>query len=447
MPRTWNSWELEGEPVGGFGYATFVVDLTLPSDMERFALWIPNASTAYTLWIQDRLLARNGSVGVNREQSRPQYIVHTVPYAPERSTVRLILQVSNFHHRRGGMWRALRLGTPEQISTLDVQETTYDLLLLGSFIALGLFNLFLFFNARTLTKHREVRDHSSPARQVPLFLALTFFAMTARVIVTGQILATRLFPAFPWSLQLRIEYLSAMIVLALFSLIAGRTYPTVVPRVVVRLVLVFVALNATVALLFPPLVYSRIVTSYNIIKSILLLVLTVRFVVWLARGHREAWPMIGTILIFFLITFGETLHYREVILSRDFAPVGFIVALLNRDGVNQPLTYLITTLGTLGLILIVFNLFAVRISIAFLKEQHTQVPLDKTALVQQYGVSSREYEVLELVAHGLSNKEIGNRLHISEGTVKNHLHRIMRKLDVGSRTEILARFSLQHPES
>ncbi|MFW6234895.1 MAG: LuxR C-terminal-related transcriptional regulator [Spirochaetota bacterium] len=447
MPHTWNSWELDSQPVGGFGYATFVAELRLPPDMERFALWIPNASTAYALWINDDLVAVNGVVGDDREQSRPQYIVNTVQYAPEQSPVRLTLQVSNFHHRRGGMWRALRLGTPEQIGTLDVQETTYDLLLLGSFLALGLFNLFLFGNARARTSGHGHRFPANPAQMVPLFLALTFFAMSARVIVTGQILATRLFPAFPWSLQLRVEYLSAMVVLALFSLIAGNTYPTVVPKNVVRLVLVFVAVNATIAVLFPPLIYSRIVTSYNIVKSILLLVLTIRFVAWLAQGHREAWPMIGTVIIFFLITFGETLHYREVILSRDFAPVGFIVSLLNRDGVNQPITYLITTLGTLGLILVVFNLFAVRISIAFLNGQHTPVRLDMSALVDQYGVSKREYEVLELVAHGFSNREIGNRLHISEGTVKNHLHRVMRKLDVGSRTEILARFSVQQLES
>lgn len=39
----------------------------------------------------------------------------------------------------------------------------------------------------------------------------------------------------------------------------------------------------------------------------------------------------------------------------------------------------------------------------------------------------------------MSNKEIGVALSISEGTVKNHLYRIMRKLDVGNRTEIAVR--------
>ncbi len=447
MPRTWNSWEFNGQPVGGFGYATFVAELQLPPDMERFALWIPNASTAYKLWIDDELAARNGVTGTNRAESRPQYVVHTATFSPEANPVRLVLQVSNYHHRRGGMWRALKLGTPEQIFSLDTQETTYDLLLLGSFLALGLFNLFLYANQWSLTRNHESRGSNEPVQQVPLFLALTFFAMTARVLMTGQILTTRLFPGFPWSLQLRIEYLSAMVVFALFALIAGRTYPSVVPNVVVRLILVFVAANATIAVLFSPLVYSRVVTSYNIIKSIVLLVLSIRFVLWLVRGHREAWPMIGAIIIFFLITFGETLHYREVILSRDFAPVGFIVSFLNPDGINQPLTYLITTLGTLGVILIVFNWFAVKVSIAFLQGQRVSVKLNRALLTDEYGISAREYDVLELVAFGLSNKEIGEQLHISEGTVKNHLYRIMRKLEVKSRTEILARFALHDVES
>lgn len=54
-------------------------------------------------------------------------------------------------------------------------------------------------------------------------------------------------------------------------------------------------------------------------------------------------------------------------------------------------------------------------------------------------ISPRELEVLGLVAEGLSNRDIGSRLHISENTVKNHLRRIHYKLGVTSRTEAVAR--------
>jgi DNA-binding NarL/FixJ family response regulator len=50
-------------------------------------------------------------------------------------------------------------------------------------------------------------------------------------------------------------------------------------------------------------------------------------------------------------------------------------------------------------------------------------------------VSARELEVLQLVAQGLSNREIGNRMFISENTVKNHVRNILEKLQLHSRMD------------
>lgn len=49
-------------------------------------------------------------------------------------------------------------------------------------------------------------------------------------------------------------------------------------------------------------------------------------------------------------------------------------------------------------------------------------------------LTARESEVLQAVADGLSNVEIGRRLFIGEATVKTHLLRIFAKLDVNDRT-------------
>lgn len=50
------------------------------------------------------------------------------------------------------------------------------------------------------------------------------------------------------------------------------------------------------------------------------------------------------------------------------------------------------------------------------------------------GLSGRELQVLELVARGLANKQIGRSLGISERTVKAHLGRVFRQIGVGDRT-------------
>jgi LuxR family maltose regulon positive regulatory protein len=54
-------------------------------------------------------------------------------------------------------------------------------------------------------------------------------------------------------------------------------------------------------------------------------------------------------------------------------------------------------------------------------------------------LSERELEVLRLVADGLSNREIAQRLFVSVGTVKAHVHHIYGKLLVRSRTQAVAR--------
>lgn len=53
-------------------------------------------------------------------------------------------------------------------------------------------------------------------------------------------------------------------------------------------------------------------------------------------------------------------------------------------------------------------------------------------------VSGREREVLELMAAGQTNGQIARRLVITEGTVKSHVKRIMRKLDAANRAEAVA---------
>lgn len=59
----------------------------------------------------------------------------------------------------------------------------------------------------------------------------------------------------------------------------------------------------------------------------------------------------------------------------------------------------------------------------------------QSAFVEIEALTPREFDVLELLADGLTNREIGAKLEISHHTVKFHLTSLMDKLDVHSRTE------------
>jgi len=66
-----------------------------------------------------------------------------------------------------------------------------------------------------------------------------------------------------------------------------------------------------------------------------------------------------------------------------------------------------------------------------------EVASSKTVSSLPYGeqLTEREHEILTLVAQGASNREIGERLFITEGTVKNHLSNILSKMGVRDRTQ------------
>jgi DNA-binding CsgD family transcriptional regulator len=55
--------------------------------------------------------------------------------------------------------------------------------------------------------------------------------------------------------------------------------------------------------------------------------------------------------------------------------------------------------------------------------------------LKEVGLTAREHEILALIAQGLSNREIGEKLFVSENTVKTHSSRVFEKLQVNRRVQ------------
>jgi DNA-binding NarL/FixJ family response regulator len=53
----------------------------------------------------------------------------------------------------------------------------------------------------------------------------------------------------------------------------------------------------------------------------------------------------------------------------------------------------------------------------------------------RYFLSERELEILNLLAQGKNNREIAREIHLTEGTVKNHITQILCQLEVRDRTQ------------
>jgi len=99
-----------------------------------------------------------------------------------------------------------------------------------------------------------------------------------------------------------------------------------------------------------------------------------------------------------------------------------------------------------GLIALFFSVVGIWLGLKLTKHKETivirEVPVSGSGTFvlnetrrRELGVTARELEILELMAQGLSNREIAEKLFVSENTVKTHASRLFDKLNAKRRTE------------
>lgn len=68
------------------------------------------------------------------------------------------------------------------------------------------------------------------------------------------------------------------------------------------------------------------------------------------------------------------------------------------------------------------------------------VKTDKTISPEDAGITIKEYEIMECICEGLSNREIADKLFMGEGTVRNYISNILEKLQLRDRTQLAVFF-------
>ena len=103
-----------------------------------------------------------------------------------------------------------------------------------------------------------------------------------------------------------------------------------------------------------------------------------------------------------------------------------------------------------GIVALIFSVLGIWLGLRLTRSRETVVvrevpvrvatPFERnTARLAELGITPRELEILEAMALGLSNREMAERLFVSENTVKTHTARLFDKLSVRRRTQAVHR--------
>jgi DNA-binding NarL/FixJ family response regulator len=129
--------------------------------------------------------------------------------------------------------------------------------------------------------------------------------------------------------------------------------------------------------------------------------------------------------------------FRTVVIARDSDEQNFLAAV--RSGVTGYLLQDASASDVVAAVRAVFRREAVcppqlcSTLFRFVAQTAREMPLQNSH--SKPDLTLRQQQLVSLVAKGLTNKEIASRLNLSEFTVRNHIHRILKQVDAGSRSE------------
>jgi len=288
-PGEWNYYETGLGGLPGFGRATYVLHVTGAQPGTEYGVRIQNMASAYKLYIDDTLLAQNGSFGDKADAPVSAYRPQLAAFTPQSDGFNIILQISNDAYAVGGMWEPLIFGTAGQVSGFNSTLSAVGMATFGGVVCICLF-FCIFYAAQ-----RRERD--------VLILAGIGALMLSRLTLYGDNLITYILPNMPISGFGWIDYLTLLWVQFLLLYFVYCAYGNIVRKWQVAVLLAY---SAVVSLCVVALPFEVIASAYNMMNIILLLVIAavtaqLGRAVW--RGQPDAPVLLGALAFILALIF------------------------------------------------------------------------------------------------------------------------------------------------
>jgi DNA-binding CsgD family transcriptional regulator len=429
IPGSWHRKEIGGKSLPMTGYCTYRAIVRHGMGGTYMGLRMPYTGTAYTMYVDGEKLARNGIVGKSREEMRPQYLNQNIYYLPESDTSEIVIHVSNYYHRRGGLWQDIQFGLKPDIETESTSRMMYEILLIGSLIFMGVPLMAIYIMTRY--------------NRAPLYFGLLCIFIALRTLFIGEVLVTQLFPGISWEIAIKLEYIFTYGSVAIISLFIYSLYKVIYSRKMLILVHSLTGL-IIVSVLFTKAVYF---TQINIVFQVIMAASLIYALYVIIQALRFKLPSAKTILFGFIIilavVFNNMLFFNGIIHSSSLSPISFTDHIARNYTLFSFWTVPMNIISFV-LYLLVLHLFGLKFGIEYFREfkksliepEKEEQEQDGEKFYTDHDISTREREIIQLIRQGLSNKEIAEKINITPGTVKVHVHNIYQKTGVKNRTAL-----------
>jgi PAS domain S-box-containing protein len=313
LPRRWNDVILNGKKLPGQGYATFRLQIKVNPQDKHFALKTLDMATSYKMWANNNLLLSNGRVGKTRQTSTAQFLPKVTTLSKDSTDYYLTLQVSNFSHKKGGVWEPINFGLESKIRNSRIQNMAFEIFLVGSLLIMALYHLSLFI--------LRTKDLST------LYLSFMCFLVSIRTFLVDERFLIWLFPKFNWEWSQKIEYLSFYLAVPASYLFLSSLFSEFSKKIG-RIISLLSILASVFTLATPVIIFSYAMVYYQWMLVILCVYVPYVLIRAILKKREGAGLIIIGIAVLAVSVFFEILAENELVFDINLTPLGLFFFIL-----------------------------------------------------------------------------------------------------------------------
>jgi hypothetical protein len=284
IEKPWNTHRINGKEVGSFGYATFVLKIkNIPN--KNIDILVKNLLSACRVFINDSLVVEIGKFGKSKDEYRPRWEDRIITVPSSLKDITLVVQIANFHHRKGGFEKPFIIGNKEHIYAIKNKSLIVNSLIMSSFLFSGLFFLTIY-----LFRKKDLSI---------LYFSVFCLISSPRSFFSGEYIVTSILPNIKWNLVVNIEYFTLIVPVIFILLFISEKFKKYSLKKVIRLLILFIVIEVIVLFFTPASIFTWLVIPHEIITIISIVVISV--ITTKALIYRENGAVFAFIAIVCLI--------------------------------------------------------------------------------------------------------------------------------------------------
>lgn len=216
VPSYWTAYSKNSLKITSKGYATYRLIILLPAGYRNsMGFDMPVFDSSYEIYVNGKLMCGNGKPGKTEKETVPAYERNFFRFNPSADSIEVIINVSNFHHRRGGFWLPVKTGTFSEVQQWYASSWARDWAAISLLLGFSLFFLFFYL---IYTKDNLMG-----------FFSMAATGLALRPLFTSNFLIHNIMK-ISWAWIIRWEYLGLYIILIGWFWFAVVLYPTKIFR-------------------------------------------------------------------------------------------------------------------------------------------------------------------------------------------------------------------------